>query len=41
MNVPSNRATPMHHIFLAVELAFYVGATSALTLTIAALIVTR
>jgi hypothetical protein len=41
MNMPSNRATPMHHVFPAVEFAFYVGAASAFTLTIAALIVAR
>jgi hypothetical protein len=29
----------MRHVFLAVEFAFYVGAASTLTLTIAALIV--
>ena len=29
----------MHHVFLAVEFAFYVGAASTLTLTIVALIV--
>jgi hypothetical protein len=41
MNMPPIRATPMRHAFLAVELAFYVGAASAHTLTIAALIVAR
>jgi hypothetical protein len=40
MKMPSNkRATPVRHVFLAVEFAFYVGAASTLTLTIAALIV--
>jgi hypothetical protein len=31
----------MRHVFLAVEFAFYVGAASALALTIAALIIAR
>jgi hypothetical protein len=41
MNMPSNRTTPMRHVLLAVEFAFYVGAASALALTIAALIIAR
>jgi hypothetical protein len=41
MNMPSNRATPMHHVFLAIEFVFYLGAASQLTLTIPALIVAR